>query len=114
MMAKRRAAIPRRLRDSEGCILLDCRLLFLDAANVAPTRAAMQHAGEFGEFGGGADGVDFDAPVVEIAGIPGEAKLDGGALGEVAIADALHAPADDPSFGVGWLASGFGHRQVIV
>ncbi len=64
----------------------------------------VQHAGQFGEFVYGADGVDFDAPVVEIAGVAGEAEIDGGALREVAIADALHAAADEPSLGVNWLA----------
>ena len=98
-----------RLRDSEGSILLDCRLLFLDAADVAPARTVVQHAGQFREFGRGADGVDFDAPVVEIAGVPGEAKFDGRALREVAVAHALHAPADEPSLRVGWFAGGFGH-----
>ena len=33
-----------RLHDSEGSIFLDCRLLFLDAADVAPTGAAVEHA----------------------------------------------------------------------
>jgi hypothetical protein len=74
----------------------------------------MQHAGQFGELASGTGGVDFDAPVVEIAGVPGEAKFEGGALREVAVAHALHTPADEPSFSVGWFAGGSGHRQVIV
>jgi hypothetical protein len=69
----------------------------------------VQHAGQFGEFGRGANGVDLDAPVVEIAGVAGEAKLYGRALREVALAHTLHAPADEPSLRVGWFAGGSGH-----
>src|SRR5450759_3433411 len=109
MTRNRRAAIRRRLRDSERSIFLDCRLLFLDAADVAPPRAAVQHAGPLRQLGYGADGVDFDAPVVEIAGIAREAKFHGRALREIAVADALHAPADEPSLCVICVAGRFGH-----
>ena len=40
--------------------------------------------------------VCFDAPVVQIAGVPGQAEFHCRALREIAIAHALHAPADDP------------------
>src|SRR5664279_4824856 len=98
-----------RLRNSEGSIFLDCRLLFFDAAHVAPSRAAVQHAGQFGELGYGADGVDFDAPVVEIAGVAREPEFHGGALREVAIADARHAPTDEPSLCVDCFTGRFRH-----
>jgi hypothetical protein len=105
----------RRLTDVEGIIGRDRGLLFLDAADIAPTRAEVEEAGEFGELGCGADGVDFDAAIVEIAGIPGEAELDGGALGKVAIPDTLDAAADDPAPCFGGAAFRFAHRgQLIV
>src|ERR1035437_754429 len=84
MTRNSRAAIRRRLRDSEGSIFLDCRLRFVDAADIAPPRAAVQHAGEFGKLGHGADGVDLDAPVVEVAGVARQPKFNGRPLGEVA------------------------------
>src|ERR1035437_506537 len=111
MTRNRRAAIRMRLRDSEGSIFLDCRLLFFDAADVAPLWAVVQHPREFGKFGYRADGVDFDAPVVEIAGIAREPKFNGRALREVAIAHALHAPADEPSPRVISFAGRFGHSD---
>ena len=69
----------------------DRGFLFVNAADVGPTGAAMEEAGEGGELGRGSDGVDFDAPVVEVAGVAGEAQFSGGALGEVAISDTLNA-----------------------
>ena len=94
----------------------DGRLLLVNAANVGPSGTAMEESGEGGELGRWTDGVDFDAPIVEVAGVAGEAKLSGGALGEVAIADALNAAADKPAPG---FTPGIGHRvgrarQVIV
>ena len=77
----------------------DRGLLFVDAADVGPSGAAMEEAGECGEFGRGTDGVDFDAPIVEVAGVAGEPEFNGGALGEVAIADTLNAAADVPAPG---------------
>src|ERR1035441_3711085 len=111
MTRNSRTAIPMRLRNSERSIFLDCRLLFFDAADVAPAGAAVEHAGQLGKLVDGAGGVDFDAPFVEIAGVARETKFHGSALGEVAIAHALHAPADEPSPGVGWFAGRSGHRD---
>ena len=100
-------------RRATGCgtiHILDRRLLFfVDAADVRPAGAAVQHAGQFGELATGADGVDFDAAVVEIAGVAGEAEFDGGALGEVAIAYALDSARDVPAAGV----HGFGFALLI-
>src|SRR5664279_4366905 len=109
MTRNRRAAIPMRLRNSERSIFLDCRLLFFDAADVAPARSLVQFAGELRKLVDGAHGVNFDASVVEIAGIAREPEFGGGALGEVAITHALHAAADEPSSCVGWFAGRFGH-----
>src|SRR5260370_1557875 len=85
-----------RLRDSKRSIFLDCRLLFLDAADIAPLRAAMQHPCQLRKLVYGSDGVDFDAPVVEIAGVPATAESHRRSLREVAIANTLHASAYDP------------------
>lgn len=89
-----------RLRDSKRSIFLDCRFLFLHAAYIAPLWAAMQHPGQLRKPVYGSDGIDFDAPVVEIAGVSGQAEFHRRALREVAVADALHAPAYDPPLGV--------------
>ncbi len=50
----------------------------------------------FGKLIYGPDGIDFDAPVVQIAGVPGQPEFHRRALREVAISDALHPPPDDP------------------
>src|ERR1019366_7559218 len=100
-----------RLRDSEGSMFLDCSLLFLDAVDFAPPRAAVQHARQFGELGYRADGVDLDAPVVQIAGVARQPKLHGRPLREVAVTNSLHASADEPAFGVNCLAGRLGHSD---
>src|ERR1017187_1500408 len=100
-----------RLRDSERSIFLDCSLLFFDAADIAPPGSAVQHTGQFVKPGYGANGVDLDAAIVEIAGIAGETKFHSGPLCEVAVADALDAPADEPSLSVDWFAGRFGHSD---
>src|SRR3954454_11892662 len=97
MHRKSTAPMRSRLADTERVIFRDRRLLFVDAADVRPAGPAVEQAGERGELGCGADGVDFDAPIVEIARVAGEAELGGGVLGEVAVADALHATANIPA-----------------
>ena len=100
-----------RSRDSEGSIFLDCRLLFFDAADLAPSRAAVKHAGEFAKLGYRADGVDLDAPVVQVAGVARQPKFHRRPLCEVAVANSLHASADEPAFGVNCLAGRLGHSD---
>jgi hypothetical protein len=89
----------RRLTEAEGIIWSDRGLLFLDAADVGPSRAAIEEAGQFGQPGRGPDGVDFDTSIVEVASVPCESEFDGGALGEVTKADTLDAAADVPAPG---------------
>ena len=100
----------RRLANAEGIIGRDRGLLFLDAADIAPAGTAVEHAGEFREFGGRTDSVDFDTAIVEITGVAGESELDGGALCEVALADALNTPAYIPAACFGRVRGGFAHR----
>jgi hypothetical protein len=94
----------------------NCRFLLVNAADVGPTGSAMEESGEGGELGRRTDGVDLDAPIVEVAGIPREAEFRGGALGKVAIADALDAAADKPApcFTPGIGRRGVHAGQVIV
>ena len=84
-------------------------LNFGDLSHGGKRRASLQFTGEVAKLVGGADSVDLYAPVVEIAGVAGEAELNGCALCEVAIADALHASADEPSLRIDWFAGGSGH-----
>jgi len=51
----------------------------------------VQQAGELRKLVLGAHGVHFDAAIVEVAREAGQAELVGGALREIAVADALHA-----------------------
>jgi hypothetical protein len=104
-----------RLADSEGIIRCDCRLLFFYAADVGPARSTIEQAGENRELGCGADSVNFDAAVIEVAGVAGESEFDGGALGEVAIADPLDTATDIPAPGYLRFTLWFSHRgQMIV
>ena len=101
----------RRLRDSEGAIFLDSRLLFFDAADVAPARTLVEHSGQLIQFCRGTDCIHLDAPVIEIAGVAGKSEFDGGALGEIAIPHTLDAPTNIPSLRV---TGRFGHAGLFI
>ena len=91
------AAMRSRLLDPERGMFQYRRLELIHATHLAPEGAAMEVSGEFLEVGSGTDGVDFDAAVIQIPGVTGEAELGGRALGEVAIPHALHAAAHEPA-----------------
>src|SRR5271157_552860 len=76
--------------------MLHRRLLLLDSADVGPSRPAMQHPGELRQLVLGTGGINFHAPVIQIAGIPAEPQLHRGPLREVSISHALDAPAHQP------------------
>src|ERR1035438_1114138 len=92
----------RRLFDPERGMFQYRRLPLFHATHVAPERTAIQASGEFLEQVQGADGVDFDATIVQIARVACEAEFGGGALGEVTITDALHASAHKPEARIAW------------
>jgi hypothetical protein len=93
--------------NAKGGVVMDGGFLLFDAAHVREAGAFPEEVYEFGELRGGADGVDFDAAVVEIAGVAGQTELGGGAFDEVAESDALDASADVVEFG------GFGHESIM-
>lgn len=83
--------------DPKRAVLLNRGFLLFHAAHVGPTRAAIQDGRQLRQLVLRTRGVHFHPPVIQIAGEAGEAKLQRRPLGEVAIPDALHAPADQPS-----------------
>jgi predicted transcriptional regulator len=73
--------------------------LFFNSADIGPARTLAEAGGEIGEFIGWSGGVDFDAAVIQIAGVASETEGGCGLLGEVAEADALDASANHPAAG---------------
>jgi hypothetical protein len=74
-------------------------LLLFNMADIGPAGALVEQGEVLGEQVRGADGVDFDAAVVEVAGVTPDAHPVGVVLGEVAVADPLHAAADQVTAG---------------
>jgi hypothetical protein len=83
--------------DLERSVLLHGGFLFFNSADIGPARTLAEAGGEIGEFFGWSGGVDFDASIVEIAGISGEPEGGCGVLREVAESDALDGSANHPS-----------------
>jgi hypothetical protein len=73
--------------------------LFFNSADIGPARTLAEEGSEIGEFVRCSSGVHFDAAVVEIAGVAGEAEGGCGLPGEVAEADALDGSANHPAAG---------------
>ncbi len=71
--------------------------LFFNSANVGPSRALAEAGGEIGQLVVRSGGVDFDAAIIEIAGVAGESQAGSGVPGEVAETDALNASANQPA-----------------
>lgn len=67
--------------------------------DLGTARAAMQPAGELGEFVLGTHRVDFDAAVIEVADVPREPEFYRGALRKIAEAYTLNAAANQPAPG---------------
>ena len=78
---------------------MDFCFLFVHAAHVTESRAAMKHSGELVQRLHRTCGVHFHPPVVQIGGVSGEVKSGGGVLGEVTVTHTLHAAADKPPAG---------------
>jgi hypothetical protein len=92
-------AIPGESADGEAFLCGQGGGSGFDAADLAPSRALVEVAGERVEGRGRALGEDFDAAVGEIFGVAGKVQSDGVALYEIAKANALHAAADEPAPG---------------
>ena len=71
--------------------------LFIDTLHFGPSGAFIEQTGQLGEFFLGAYGVDFDASIVQIASVSGEAQFGGRMLGEIPEPDALYPSANEPS-----------------
>src|SRR5215470_4088435 len=99
MVRKRRIATDQRLPDVERSMVLDFRLLFFDMTDVAEMGSAAQVAGEFGQSLKGASGVDLDASIGKVKGIPGKVQTVRSFLGEVTVSDALDTAGYVPAPG---------------
>ena len=92
------------------CVLLVRRGgLFDDAVHRGSARTFFQGGEEAQELLLGADGVNFDAAVAQIAHVSGEVQAFGGVLREVAIAYALHQTRNEISSGLFFRAHRVGH-----
>src|SRR5450755_3614798 len=81
---------PRSDLDLKFSVMLHGGFPLVDSAHVAESWAFAQRRGQIRKFMGWAGGVDFHAPVVQIANVSRKAQRGGCPLGIVAITDALH------------------------
>src|SRR3954467_5323942 len=100
MVRNRSTATPSFSADDERSIICDRGLLLFDGAHVAPSRPLAEPRGELRELPFDAYGVDFDASVIQVAGVAVQAELSRRALREVSVTDALHTAADEPAAGL--------------
>ncbi len=85
-------------------IRIDGRVLFSYFAHAGSPGTAVESGAEFGKLVWRADGVDFDAAVRQISRVAVQLQAFGGALCEIAEADALHISRDEVALGLFVLA----------
>ncbi len=81
-------------------IRIDGRVLFFYFADGGAPGAAVENGAELRKLVRRADGVDFDAAVRQISRVAVQLQAFGGALCEIAEADALHISRDEVALGL--------------